>query len=185
MIQLRSDCLVFQTSAGQTIPCSVESLTVECIGEAADWLDPEIIRHAAAAVLHYFKHELGRTSVSVGEFSLALEGILNSFGLQIRSAAVTQTGPRVAESDLRKLAFESGKGFELVFFPRLRDELRLRLSESPRVLRFKGLRSCVKQLIGAQRWSARCQKLNDQIVDYLRGCLQTEDRVPGCSLIVR
>jgi len=34
---------------------------------------------------------------------------------------------RVLRSDLRKLACESGKGFELVFFPRLRDELRQQL----------------------------------------------------------
>ncbi len=184
MIQLRSDCLVFKNASGQGIPCSAESVTVELVGEATTWLDPEVVRHAAAAVLHYFKHELGRSSVSVGEFSLALEQVLSSFGLKIWSSDVVPTAPRVSESDLRKLAFDSGKGFELSFFPRLRHELRQKLSESPKVVRFKGLRGCVKQLMGARRWSTRCQRLNDHIVDYLRNCLRTEERRPACSLIV-
>jgi len=35
-------------------------VTVELIGEAAAELDPELIRNAARAVLHYFKVEMGR-----------------------------------------------------------------------------------------------------------------------------
>jgi hypothetical protein len=87
--------------------------------------------------------------------------------------------------DLRKLAFESGKGFELIFFPRLRDELRKSLQESPGVIRFQGLRSCVKQLMGAHRWSPRCEKLSDQIVAFLRLCWSSEVAPAGCALVVR
>jgi hypothetical protein len=93
-------------------------------------------------------------------------------------------GKPVMESDLRALATESGKGFELAFFVGLRAELRAKLRESPCVLRFKGLRGCVKQLAGARRWNGRCQQLNDQIVDYLRTCLLSEKRPAACSLVV-
>jgi hypothetical protein len=55
---------------------------------------------------------------------------------------------------------------------------------TPEVLRFRGLRICVKQLIGAKRWSRRCQRLNDQIVDYLRTCLSAEKGGQACALIV-
>src|SRR5437773_1161564 len=75
--------------------------------------------------------------------------------------------------------------FELVFFPRLRDELRKSLQESPGVVRFQGLRSCVKQLVGAHRWSPRCQKLSDQIVAFLRLCWSSEVATAGCALVVR
>ena len=38
----------------------------------------------------------------------------------------------------------------------------------------------------AERWTRRCQNLNDQIVDYLRSCWQTERRQPilraGCFM---
>ena len=73
MIQLHSDCLVFETAAGQLIPCSAEMISFELVGEETSVLNPDLIRHAAAAVLHYFKHDLGRAAVTVGEFSLALE----------------------------------------------------------------------------------------------------------------
>lgn len=184
MIQLHPDCLMFQMANGEAIPCSAEQVTVELIGEAASVLDCELIRNAARAVLHYFKTELGKTSVSVGEFSQALTRVLRGFGLIVRPAEASVTPHRVTESDLRQLACESGKGFELAFFPRLRDELRQHLNKSPHVVRFKGLRSCVKQLAGARRWSSRCQQLSDQIVDYLRHCLTRERHAQSCSLVV-
>ena len=188
MIQLHSDCLVFETSNGEAIPCSAEMVTVELIGEAVASLDRELVRNAAAAVLHYFKHELGKNYVTVGEFSMALERVLRGFGLSVKSANTQEastTSARVAESDLRQLACESGKGFELLFFPRLRDEVKAQLSQSPRLLRFVGLRSCVKQLNGTQRWTTNCQKLSDQIVEFLRHCLTNQHGKDDCALVVQ
>ena len=184
MIQLRSDCLVFETAKGEAIPCSVEQVTVEVIGEAVARLDKELIGHAAAAVLHYFREELGRTYVTLGEFAEALERVLRGFGLAVSATSKPKSKPRVAEADLRQLAFDSGKGCELVFFPRLRAELRDRLRTSPQLLRFTGLRGCVKQLVGARRWCGRCQKLSDQIVDYLRHCLSAQAEADRCALLV-
>lgn len=184
MIQLHSDCLVFKLANGDAIPCSVEQVTVELIGDAADSLDPEIIRHAAAAVLHYFKHEQGREYVSINEFSEALEHVLQSFGLAINQEKTTANPGNVVKTDLRKLACDSGKGFELNFFPLLRTEMEAQLGKTPKVIYFTGLRSCVKQLVGAKRWNFKCQDLNDQIVDYLRECLTREPH-GDCALVVQ
>jgi len=184
MIQLNPDYLIFKTGDGENIPCSAELVAIELMGDAVSLLDPEMIRNASAAVLHYFKTELGQDSVSVGEFSLALERVLRGFGVKINSDPEVKDSVRVAESDLRELAFSAGKGFELFFFPHLRDEMRRKLDESPHVVRFNGLRGCVKQIVGAQRWSQRCQTLNDQIVDYLRTCLTTESKKETCALVV-
>jgi hypothetical protein len=90
----------------------------------------------------------------------------------------------VLKSDLRQLACDSGKGFELFFFPKLRDELRQQLLRDPALLHFGGLRSCVKQLTGARRWSPRCQTLHDQIVEFLRNCFTAESNQPNCALLV-
>ena len=185
MIQLNPDYLIFKTATGENIPCSAELVAIELIGDAITHLDPELIRNASAAVLHYFKHELGRNSVSVGEFSLALERVLRGLGLKISSDVEVKDSVRVAESDLRELAFSAGKSFELFFFPYLRSEMRRKLDEAPHVVRFNGLRGCVKQIVGARRWSRRCQTLNDQIVDYLRTCLSTETKKETCALVVR
>ena len=185
MIQLHPDCLMLQMASGESIPCSAELVTVELMGEAGDLLDPDLVRNAARAVLHYFKVELGKSFVSVAEFSRALAGVLRGFGLNVTPTCEVQTTSSITESDLRQLACESGKGFELAFFGRMRDELRQRLNQSPHIVRFTGLRSCVKQLAGARRWTVRCQRLNDQIVEYLRQCFSAEDGARSCSLLVK
>ena len=183
MIQLNSDYLIFKTAEGENIPCSVELVTIELMGAAISLVDPDLIRNASAAVLHYFKTELGRHSVSVGEFSLALERVLRGFGLNIKTEN-SEDEVRIVESDLREVAASAGKGFELFFFPNLREEMRRKINEGPHVVRFKGLRGCVKQLVGAQRWSGRCEVLSDQIVEYLRTCLSTECKKETCALVV-
>ena len=84
---------------------------------------------------------------------------------------------------LPELATSAGKGCELFFFQRLRAELRTHLQTTPRVVRFQGLRSCVKQLAGRRRWCPRCQTLSDQIVEYLRECF-TSEQANDCNLVV-
>jgi hypothetical protein len=184
MIQLHPDCLMFKMPGGEAIPCSDELVTVDLLGEAADLLDLELVQNAARAVLHYFKVEQGKTFVSAQEFSRTLATVLRGFGVSVNSAEAAPPPRRISESDLRELACESGQGFELAFFPRLRDELRQQLDRSPHVVRFKGLRSCVKQLACARRWTDRCQCLSDQIVDYLRHCLSNDPHAKSCSLMV-
>jgi len=182
MIALNSDCLLFQLMNGESIPCSAEMITVEIVGEENPGLDAETLRHAAASVFHYFKHELQREVVNVGEFSQALERVLVQLGFTI-CAGETAAAP--GTTDLDRLARETGDGWELMFFPRLRQELRGQLSQSPRMVRFHGLRGCVKQITGARRWNGRCDQLRDQIVAYLRECLNAETEPAGISLLVK
>ena len=181
MIALRHDCLIFQLTNGESVPCSPEMITVEIVGGADNHLEPELLRHAAASVFHYFKVELQRESVTVGEFSLALEKVLHHLGYTIHAG-----GPdlEIHDTDLARLLREAGDGLELFFVPRLRDELRVQLRQSPRIVRFRGLRGCVKQIAGARRWSHRCEQLQDQIVEFLRQCMTSETEKPGCALVV-
>jgi hypothetical protein len=185
VIQLRADCLVLQTSSGEAIPCAAQQVAVELVGETAYHLDPELIQHAAEAVLHYFKHDLGRATVSVGEFSEALERVLHSFGMSVKAYEGLSATRRVAELDLRLLLDVASQGLELAFFPGLRAELRQQLKAAPQVLHFKGLRECVKLLVGTKRWNEQCRQLSDQIVGYLRHCLKREAGGSRCALIVR
>jgi len=181
MIALHSDCLMFQLANGESVPCSAEMISIEVHSNSAGLLDQEMLHHAAASVFHYFKIELARETVTVGEFAGALEKVLRGFGLTIR-AGMADAPLETIEMDLRLIAHETSGSFELLFFPRLRNELRNQLLRSPRVLRFRGLRGCVKQLAGAQRWSNRCEKVQEQIVEYLRGCLGAEEK--QCALVV-
>jgi hypothetical protein len=191
MIILAEDCLVLRDASGEGIPCSAETISVELIGENASMFDAEFIKQAAGAVLHYFRDELGRQSVTMAEFSMALENVLLGFKLAAGNKvaadkkAAVDPAARVAQSDLCRLAAETDNGGELIFFPRLRDELRAQLQQSPQMLCFRGIRSCVKQLTGARRWSHRCQSLHDQIVEFLRSCMSREDSAVDCALVVK
>lgn len=207
MIQLNNDCLVFQLSNGESIPCSVERFTIELIGEAVAGIDSELIRNAAQAVLHHFRHDLKRATVTLAEFSEALEKVLRSLGLNVTTTATSPGGPAgegdfegantsflatpdaapmpETETDLAELAALTDGSFELDFFPRLRELMRESLQRTPRYLRFTGLRPCAKRLVGARRWSHRCSAMSDQIVDFLRECLNAETPAGQCALVVQ
>ncbi|MBN2507506.1 MAG: hypothetical protein JXQ71_12505 [Verrucomicrobia bacterium] len=183
MIRLRRDCLVFE-SGGDAKPVPAQHITLELVGAAAQQLDETTLRNVAQGVLYYFKEELGQETVTAKEFAGALEKALHGLGFETQTTALHDEPPRVAEADLCGLADDPGGALELAFFSRLRMELRRQLARSPRLLRFRGLRRCVKQLTGARRWSARCQGLNDQIVDYLRTCLSAEPARDACAMVV-
>ena len=184
MIALQSGCLLFQLASGESVPCSAEMISVELTGNAEGLLDPEVLRHATASVFHYFKNELERETVTVGEFAMALEKVLRNLGFTIRTGMADGPTQDIIETDLCLFARESASGLELFFFPRLRNELRAQLRQSPRLLRFRGLRGCVKELTGARRWSGRCERLQDHIVEYLRRCLSAESEQADCALVV-
>lgn len=181
MIALASDVLVFDMGDGESVPFSAEMISVELMGSVANMFDVEFVRHASHAVFHYFRNELERDSVSVSEFAEALEKVLRGFVLAPAGKSVPEI---VLESDLCRLACESGKGCELFFFPRLRQELLDHLQRSPKVLRFRGLRRCVKQLVGVRRWSPKCEALKEQIVEYLRRCATIQPREGELALVV-
>lgn len=199
MIQLRSDCLVFEVTGGDKIPCSVEKLTIEVLAESVEALDPEVIRHAAAAVLHYFKDDLGRDTVTVDEFTQALEHVLRGLGYDVQSSDLPSPsldslapaaagllpggGPlRVVEADLEALA--GAAGLELDFYGKLRIELQTLLSGGPRLIRFRGLRPCAKRLARVRRWCPRSVEVSDEIVRFLRDCWGAAGPGKDCALLV-
>jgi hypothetical protein len=184
MISFANGCLLFELPSGESIPFSAEMISIEVMGDEVGGLDPDVVHHAAASVFHYFKFDLARQTVSVGEFAEALEKVLRGLGFQVDNPEPSPTPAPSGAADLRRLARESGDARELSFFPRLRDELRTQLQKSSRVVRFRGLRGCVKHLAGARRWSPRCQSLHDQIVAYLRECLGAEAQAEECALVV-
>jgi hypothetical protein len=156
-------------------------ISVELMGESSGKFEPEVIRQAAAAVFHHFKADLQRDTVTIGEFTQALEKALRGLGLHV---VATEETPRPLPGDLARLASETGPGGELHFYSRLRAALRGQLNQTSRVVHFRGLRPCVKHLVGAQRWSPRCESLRDQILEYLRHCLSAEASERNCSLVV-
>jgi len=174
---------------GECIPCSSEEVTLEIIGDAIGQLDENVIKEASAGVLHYFKEELGKTTVTIAEFAGALERALRTLGLNVQnstpeSAPAPRPSWRIARSNLSELAGDSEQPMELLFFSRLRGALQEAMRQSPDIVHFRGLRHCVKQLLRARRWTHGCQSLNDHIVEYLRTCFDNERHEADCALVV-
>jgi hypothetical protein len=182
MIQLHPDCLIFRTSQGELIPCSAETVTIEMIGDASSLIDPETVREAAAAVVHYFKYDLHRDTVSIAEFSEALQRALRCFGFDVTTSSFENGVPPGA--DLRELA-RGAEDVELAFFQRLREEFSRQARDSGEVVRFWGLRECSKQITGAKRWGRSCERFSEQVVAFLRNCLSVEPKAQSRGLIVR
>ena len=184
MILLASDCLLFRLPTGESVPVRPEMISAQLTDGSAGVIAPDIVSEAVAAVFHYFIVELDRQSVDVVEFSQALQKVLRGFGLTGLQIEQAESAPATFASDLRQLVRETGAGFELSFFPRLRAEMQKQLQQAAPVVRFHGLRGCVKQRAGARRWGARCQNLRDQIVAYLRACASSDTAGKDCTLIV-
>ena len=184
MILLAPDCLLFQMPSGESVPFSAEMISVELSDGTGGWFEQDFIEHAAASVFHYFKNHLGRKTVSMAEFASAFESVLHGLGLQLDASRVTVRNAGQAAKDLRLLAQEAGAGCELLFFPRLRASVRDQAHRSPQLIRFYGLRGCVKRLLGAQRWSPRCEQFRDQIMEFLRRSVSVEAAGDPCALMV-
>jgi hypothetical protein len=183
MIQLNPDCLIFDTPEGKHIPCSAEVATLQLMGGSAPDVDLDVVQNASAAVLHYFKHELHQESVSVGDFAEALEKVFVTLGVPMPAGTPTME-PRLAESDLARLAREAGDGWELMFFAGLRQELKRLLADDPSVVRFHGLRECAMRLAGTPRWGRRSQALSDQIVVFLRSSWSVDANGRACAMVI-
>ncbi len=195
MIALRDEFLLVEQDGGQFIPCSVEHLTFELAGEAAKQVDPEWMRQAAAGVLHYFKEELGKSHVTLAEFTAALSKVFQGLGLTAEVAPVdvpTVEGgilsvPNAAvwRGDLRAIAVESVKLGELAFQQALLTQLAAALESGPQTVEFSGLRSCVKMITGRKIWCPECRRWSAWIVDLLRSWLSEKAANRHVALVVR
>lgn len=191
MIQLHEDCLLVEQPEGGFIPWSASQLTLEFVGSAAEAISEEVMKQVAAGVLHYFKHELGRMTITVAEFANAIAVALNGMGYTAEVSEISHpsddTGAAesaVKVADLRELAVAAGKFGELDFFKRLHTKLREQMENSPSRVEFLGLRGCVKMLTGRKKWCHVCTQLESEIVESLRGWYGQEPAAATTALLV-
>ena len=185
MIQLQSNCLVFRMSSGELLPCAAEEIAEELLGDAINLIEPQTIQEVLKAVVYYFREERNFSSVSIDQFSSALGKVLQGFGFDVVFDEDPNLDLHIEQTDLHLLASETeGQSLELFFFQRLRRQVLTNLRRSPNIIQFNGLKECVKQIVGAERWCGRCRVMRSQIVAYLRTCLD-QDSQHDCSLLIR
>ncbi|MGB0420613.1 MAG: hypothetical protein ACPGL0_05530 [Limisphaerales bacterium] len=185
MIRLNPDCVVITCDQGDHLPCSVQTLTLQLLGEQAHWLDAEVFNDICGAVMAYLREEEGKATVPLHEFASVLEEVLVGFGLNLPSQGATDQLPRVEKTHVMEWMGEiQDAGLELILYQRLRAGLHRQIhSGRARILWVHGLRSCVKQHLGAQRWGRRCQQLHDQLISFIRQCFD-QTAGPGYSLVL-
>ncbi|MDG1889703.1 MAG: hypothetical protein P8L18_00220 [Verrucomicrobiota bacterium] len=175
MIQLNPDCVMVELENGQALPHSVELVTVEFLGDAASWMDPECLRSICEGVVIYLRDELGKGVVPLHEFARVLGAVMRDLGFDANLPLQPDNLGRVYKTDIGDWLGRHDLGFDLMLFKRLREEMCRRLDgEAPSVLWIHGIRKCVKRHLGARRWSQRCQLLNDQLVAFIRACFDRE-----------
>ena len=184
MILLADNILFFKLPSGESVPFSAEMISVELSDKAGNPFDQDFVHQAAASVFDYFKKDMNRKTVSMAEFAAAFESVLNGLGLKLDAGRLTETREDAVVKDLQILAFHAGEAWELAFFPRLRSAVHSQFQHTPRLVRFCGLRGCVKKLLGAERWSPRCDQMRDHIIEFLRRTLSHETAGNSCALLV-
>ena len=104
MIALATDYLVFQMATGESAPFSADAISEELVGDSEGTYDPELVGHAANAVFHYFKHELGYQTVTLGEFAAALEKVLDELKRENRTFEDEGKTEDELKAEYRKIA---------------------------------------------------------------------------------
>ncbi len=183
MIALRDDCLLVAQADGGFVPQSVEELTFEVIGDSAGLVDAELLKHAAAAVLHYFRKELERNTVTIAEFGAMLSRVLQGLGFSAEVKGASEPDIRVA--DLGALPVTGGAAGELEFCQKLRTLLREQLAAAPQRLEIRGLRTCVKRLTGRKHWCPACERTSAWILEMIRGWYEREAPSRPPALVIR
>ena len=127
-----------------------------------EWpLAPEVAR----AVLHYLRNDFIRPVIERDTLEMILRRSLTGIGCPAiaRHFELASSAPSI---NLAALAQD--RPMEMVFFQRLATVVDEKVTSLSPVLRLEGLRSCVLALSGASSWRGSCQRLNDEIVHFIR-----------------
>lgn len=176
MIWLNKDMAWVRTDDGRLVPFDGHRLAASIeraahrVGLSEQWLAEAIV----AAVNTFACDCLRDQAVAETELVSVVEGVLRAMGYDEVARAYV-AARRVEPIDLDALAAQTGTGFELDFFRQLDAALGTAARRGLTELQVCGLRACVMQLRGAQRWSTGCARLADEIVEYVRARLGRMD----------
>jgi hypothetical protein len=88
MINILPDHIFLGTSESGVFPCSADQITLELVGSGMMGWDVGLLREATAAVVHYFREDLGRLVISPDEFADALTRVLEGLGVLVEVGGI-------------------------------------------------------------------------------------------------
>jgi hypothetical protein len=163
MIQQNQHSIYLELSNGEKVPLLAETVAGAFSKSPAlgTGVEPWQVEEMAHALIYYLRADLKRESISLDEFVVALSGLTVV-------CACDGAGSSIVSADLFQLAQEAGGGFELGFFQSVERAIQGFRKRHARLVCFVGLQSCVKLLVGAKNWGRTCQRVNDDIVNFIR-----------------
>ena len=127
------------------------------------WVAEHVTETVELSLSVYYQENV----ISVPRLTERIRDALQGIGYSEIGAYLTlgRPGERL---DLAALAREAGAGYELMFFNRLREQLRSLIGAGTTEVDLVGLAPCVKQLRARKSWSRSCEALQEEIVSFVR-----------------
>jgi len=169
MIALADGIPLVQLENGQVISFQRDWLTRALIQAAAKagyqkwWL----AEHVTESVMAYLALQFEENVVTVPWLVKTVQSVLESIGYPEIAPHVAPGAPG-ARLSLAALAREAGSGYELAFFNGLGQQLRTLMEGGTTFFELVGLTHCVKTLRSRKTWSRECDKLQDEIISFVR-----------------
>ncbi len=170
MIAFRDNLPLIEHSNGQVSAFERDWLTRSLAQAAAKagyhhwWL----ATHVSQSVTEYLRNQREETVIHVGKLSSAVKTALEGIGYPDVAQFYQPIRPR-AHFSLVTLAHEAASGgYELIFFQRLRQVLADLVQDRTSDFELGGLESSVRLLTACRVWSARCDRLRDEIIIFVR-----------------
>jgi hypothetical protein len=154
--------------------------SIEWTANRAGYPQWEWTQDIVKALTYYLEEEYATMTISRNELEGLMDVSIKSIGYPEIAAHAGLVAPRVSIY-LPDLARECP--WELAFFQELGERLQEAGEVVVRGIKLSGIRPCVKQLRGAQRWHPRCQHLSDEIVAYTRQIIMDWNR-PAIDLMI-
>ncbi|MDX2226675.1 MAG: hypothetical protein SFY92_06280 [Verrucomicrobiae bacterium] len=120
----------------------------------------------AKALMHHLLSNPPAEEMSLPVFNELVGTVLNTLDFPEISKTFTYI-PAQKVIDLYHFVDPFQPQFELAFFERLKSEVAQALLQKPENLHIRGLKESVKKMAGAKRWRKNCQRLHDEIVEFL------------------
>lgn len=150
-------------------------------GYGTEWLRDAIEQGAIAAerhdfpftdellqgINHYLENKCPLRVLTVEDLHSRIRKMLQKIGCESIAETLPLTAPPVTLS-LSHAAEQAGNGFELAFFNHLHDEIEDLRSHGVKTLRFTKTKECVQILRGIKRWTTPCEKLHQEILNFLQ-----------------
>jgi DNA-binding transcriptional ArsR family regulator len=143
--------------------------TIAIAAHRVGFQDWEATTDVARAILHFLRQEYAGTTIKAEDLSMMIRRSLTGIGQGNIARHIDLVPPRVSIF-LPELAHRTG--YEILFFPSLREQILQAVSYSVRAVKLEGVRDCVKILDRAQKWRNGCRDLEEQIVAFSRESLR-------------